>query len=167
MFRWMLQFCIECHPLMSERFGSEWNKSYPNAWKWFDLVFNEMLSVPESVSNFGSDAKADQEQAELNSLKDYRNPYKREENPHTFWLFKGAIQMAEQSGSFYAECYSKFMNAKRLHIADIRRGDWCYVRVDKKGPYYLEGRGLYKKRFSSDTFQRWLEQLTIAGTLSL
>lgn len=164
MFRWILQFCIECHPLMSERHCTWWNETYPNAWRWFDCVFNELLSVPESVSNSGSNDKAKQEQAEVNMLKDCRNPYKREDNLHIFWLFEAATQMAEQSGSFYAECYLKFLNAKRAHITNIKKGAWRYVRVDEKGLYYLDGKGSYKKRFPSYTFQRWLEQLTIPET---
>lgn len=50
----MLQLCIECHSLMSECHSSWWNEKYPNACRWFELVFNELLSVPKLASNDGS-----------------------------------------------------------------------------------------------------------------
>ncbi len=133
MFYCMLQFSIECHSLMSESYGW-WNSIYPNAWRWFQLVFDELLSAPESVSNLGTDDSADQHQAELNELRVYKNPYDRQENPHCFWLFQAAIQMGQRSTSFYKEYYSKYLKAKRAYIAAIRKGEWCTVRVDEHGP---------------------------------
>jgi hypothetical protein len=75
--------------------------------------------------------------------------------------------MAERFKNFYIECYLVFLSAKRSHIADIRRGSWRYVRVDEKGPYYLDGKGLYKKRFALNSFERWLQQLTTGETIAM
>ncbi|MDJ0571503.1 MAG: hypothetical protein QNJ53_20985 [Pleurocapsa sp. MO_192.B19] len=146
---WILELCLQLH-------STKWGKPYENAADWFSwIVYERRLPDWEALfpelKQSNSDEKPigritktkfkENEQLISGDLRQGKNPWHPEFNPHHYSIISAALEMSEYSDRFHNQFWKKFLAAYSGWIKSLAHFNFVFLKNNQL--VMQEGRGQF------------------------